>query len=570
MGRVSTTKIPYFSRDRETGCILFHARVGPLQNPDSDMKKLYLLTAFIVGAAIASIFFNQLLIAGILTVSLALLTFFQVFKRARSEADTRYFKTKYDQLATNATIGICIAAPDGKMSFVSNQVLAITGNMDLENKSVLFESLFPQYFQPVIRHHFAEQLEQEVHEIRFRIALHEEKHVEITSYLLYNKQTVSGLHIIVKNITDRVKLEQELELLKTAGEQTQFQVQHLIDAIPLMIYIKDLNGKYITVNRTFLHYINRRQDEVIGKTIFEVYGHDETFLKTYAEADAKVIQSLEPLEMENVFNGPWGKTHVFTVKFPFFDRQGRLTGVAAITKDNTDAVNYREMLETSSARASTMELRLQTLAHYIKHDVRTPLEGAASITAQLLQTPLSVEQQTFLQQLDQTIRHASGTADEMIQFSADLPENTLEEKHPLCIRKITEELAGRFNMLAQGRPLNMHTVIHPSVPKSVAGHQQQTTQALQILLAQAFRLTKEGYIQLETQLDELGRNNKVRLRFTISYTGTHESGALVEASLGWALAQKIAKSVEGTLRSGDAGHPVPYFELLLPFELLEQ
>lgn len=570
MGRVLNTKIPYFSRDRETGCILFLALVGPPQNPDSDMKKLYLLTAFIVGATIASILFNQLLIAGVLTVSLAVFTFLQVFKRARSEADTRYFKSKYDQLATNATIGICIAAPDGKMSFVSNQVLAITGNMDLENKSVLFESLFPAYFQPVIRHHFAEQLEHDVHEIRFRIALHEEKHVEITSYLLYNKHTVSGLHIIVKNITDRVKLEQELEVLKAVGEQTQFQVQHLIDAIPLMIYIKDLNGKYVTVNRTFLHYINRRPEEVIGKTIFEVYSHDESFLKTYADADAKVIQSLEPLEMENVFNGSWGKTHVFTVKFPFFDQQGRLTGVAAITKDNTDAVNYREMLETSSARASARELQLQTLAHHIKHDVRTPLQGAASITAQLLQTPLSAEQQTFLQQLDQTIRHASGTADEMIQFSNELPENTLEEKHPLCIRKITEELAGRFNILTLGRPLNMHNVIHPSVPKGVAGHQQRTTQALQILLAQAFRLTKEGYIQLETQLDELGRNNKVRLRFTISYTGTHESGAVVEASLGWALAQKIATSVEGTLRLGNAEHPVPYFELLLPFELLEQ
>ena len=534
------------------------------------MKKLYLLTAFIAGATIASICFNQLLPAGILIVLLALFTAFQVFQRTRSEADTRYFKAKYDQLATNATIGICIAAPDGKMSFVSNQVLAITGNMDLEDKSVLFESLFPEYFQPIIRHHFAEQLENDVHEMHFRIALHEEKHVEITSYLLYNKHAVSGLHIIVKNITDRVKLEQELELLKKAGEQAQFQVQHLIDAIPLMIYIKDLNGKYVTVNQTFLHYINRRSGEVIGKTIFDVYGHDESFLRTYADADAKVIQSLEPLEMENVFNGPWGKTHVFTVKFPFFDQEGRLTGVAAITKDNTDAVNYREMLETSSARASKIEVQLQTLTHHIRHDVRTPLQGAASITAQLLQTPLSPEQQIFLQQLDETIRHASETADEMIQLSNDLPENMLEEKHPLCIRKITEELATRFNMLVQGKPLKVHTVIHPSVPKSVAGHGQQTTQVLQVLLAQAFRLTKEGYIQLETQLDELQRNNKARLRFRISYTGTHESGALVEASLGWALAQKMAKSVEGTLRFGDNEHPVPYFELLLPFELLEQ
>ncbi|MGV3765823.1 MAG: PAS domain-containing protein [Chitinophagaceae bacterium] len=534
------------------------------------MKKLYLLAAFLVGAIIASIFLHQLIVAGAFTVLLAVFSCFQVFKRTRSEDAARYFQSKYNQLATNATIGICIAAPDGKMSFVSNQVLAITGNMDLEDKSVLFESLFPEIFQPVIRHHFAEQLENDVHEIHFRIAFHEEKHLEITSYLLYNKHTVSGLHIIVKNITDRVKLEKALEAAQLSGNAALFQVQHLIDAIPLMIYIKDLEGRYVTVNRTFLHYINRRPEEVIGKTIFEVYGHDPSFLKTYMEADTKVIQTLEPLEMENVFNGPWGKTHVFTVKFPFFDQQGRLTGVAAITKDNTDAVNYREMLETSSSQAFTMMEQLKNFTRHITHDIRTPLKGVASITAQLLQTPLSPEQQTFIHQLDETIRHASETADEMIQLSNDLPENTLKEKHPVCIRKITEELAGRFNMLAEGRALNVHTVIHPSVPKAVRGHRQQTAQALQILLAQASRLTKEGYIQLEVRLEQMERNNKAVLRFTVAYTGGQQSGMLVEASLGWALAQKIVQSVEGTLRFAGNEHPVPAFELLLPFELLEQ
>ncbi|WP_315819430.1 PAS domain-containing protein [Paraflavitalea speifideaquila] len=92
-----------------------------------------------------------------------------------------------------------------------------------------------------------------------------------------------------------------------------------------MIYVKDLEGRYLLTNKQCREVFGLTEDDIIGKTVFEVQDNKNSADK-YAAADKEVIETLKSVELEDVLQLPDGEHHLLTIKFPLFDKDNHLLG----------------------------------------------------------------------------------------------------------------------------------------------------------------------------------------------------------------------------------------------------
>jgi PAS domain S-box-containing protein len=144
----------------------------------------------------------------------------------------------------------------------------------------------------------------------------------------------------------------------------------LVDSSPDFIYIKDAGSRYIVSNAAHARFLGvRTPDEVVGKSIFEVYPR-ELAAQYYAD-DQRVVGSGQPLlnreevSVDRAGNMVW----LLTTKVPLRDSQGEVVGLVGISRDITERRRVEEELQhrnrelallnrVISASASGLELEV--------------------------------------------------------------------------------------------------------------------------------------------------------------------------------------------------------------------
>lgn len=78
--------------------------------------------------------------------------------------------------------------------------------------------------------------------------------------------------------------------LEEALRQARHQIAVLrnsLNTLPSPIFIKDTDGVYVESNIAFLECVGRPAEEVIGKTVFQIW--PEELARKYHEADTKLL-----------------------------------------------------------------------------------------------------------------------------------------------------------------------------------------------------------------------------------------------------------------------------------------
>ena len=152
---------------------------------------------------------------------------------------------------------------------------------------------------------------------------------------------------IVKEISDR-------KLLQEALKQKVVEQEVLLDSIPAVVFYKDLEAKYIAINRRGAEVINKPIAEIIGKTDNNFFPQDQA--TAFNHDDREVMDLGKPKRsIEEPVTGADGKTiWAITYKAPYFNSQGEVAGLVGITMDISD----RKIAEIERDRFFTLSLDL--------------------------------------------------------------------------------------------------------------------------------------------------------------------------------------------------------------------
>jgi len=152
-------------------------------------------------------------------------------------------------------------------------------------------------------------------------------------------------------ITHFVAMKEDITAARKAAAELETQRRFLADLVEnsiLQIFVKDREGRYLMVNRSFETTSNRRRAQTLGRTDVEVFG--EVDGQRFREHDLAVMRSGQNQVLEEKLSGENGHERTFiSTKFPVRNESEAITGIAAMILEITDRIQA----ETQAMRLAT-------------------------------------------------------------------------------------------------------------------------------------------------------------------------------------------------------------------------
>ncbi|HUX10519.1 MAG TPA: sigma 54-interacting transcriptional regulator [Terriglobia bacterium] len=262
----------------------------------------------------------------------------------------------FEQFFESSPDGVLVVNQEGRITRVNAQTETMFGYGRSELKDQPIELLVPDRFRKAHekdRGHY--QAEPRMRGMGIGIELYAKRKdgsefpVEI---MLSPIETSEGSVVltVVRNITRRKKAEDALR----SSEQ---QLQSILDNSTTVIYVKDLEGRYIRVNHRFEEIYGIEKGQAKGKTDYDLFPKE--MAEKLRANDQKVLEAAAPLEFEEVASHTGGMHTYISIKVPLFDPWGRPYAVAGISTDITERKKAEEalLLEISTVLLSNLDVR---------------------------------------------------------------------------------------------------------------------------------------------------------------------------------------------------------------------
>ncbi len=158
------------------------------------------------------------------------------------------------------------------------------------------------------------------------------------------------------------------------------RLQAIIDNTTAVIYVKDTEGRYETVNRQFERIFHVTRSGLRGRTDYEFL--PAATADAVRENDRRVLEAGSAIEFEETVPHDDGPHSYISIKFPLYDSRGKPNAVCGISTDITARKQVEKNLELLSQRLVKVREEEQQRMGLDLHDgVCQELVGAGILVA---------------------------------------------------------------------------------------------------------------------------------------------------------------------------------------------
>lgn len=189
--------------------------------------------------------------------------------------------------------------------------------------------------------------------------------VSFADYIGNGRRFFTGF---VRDISSRKRAEEALR----ASEQ---RLQAIVDNTTAVIFLKDLESRYLLVNREYERLYHVERDQVRGSTDFDFHPIDVA--EAVRANDRQVIEAGAPMQFEESVPSDGNIRHYVVVKFLLRDHLDKPYAVCGIATDIT-ALKHAEELRVGRARREALRADIHaTFCGGAEGDLRTMLQCSA-------------------------------------------------------------------------------------------------------------------------------------------------------------------------------------------------
>ncbi|MFC2112954.1 PAS domain S-box protein [Bacteroidota bacterium] len=291
------------------------------------------------------------------------------------------------------------------------------------------------------------------------------------------------------NITARKKAQKELD-------KERKLLNTFMNNVPDKIYFKDINSRFIRINKAMACYFGlNNPEEAMGKTDFNFFS-DEHAQQAYNDEQEMIKTGVAIRKAEKETWPDGRKNWVSTVKLPFLNEEGKVTGTFGISRDITELKQLMDELEKAKKDADAANRAKSEFLANMSHEIRTPMNavlGYAELLTPLLRDKI---QSNYLK----SIRTSGNSLLTLINDILDLSKieaGKLELTFGyIDTQSFFSEMEHIFSYKKAEKGLNFFLEISSGTPASIYIDEIRLRQILVNLLGNAFKFTKNGYVKL--------------------------------------------------------------------------
>ncbi|MFC1837225.1 response regulator [Thermodesulfobacteriota bacterium] len=182
-----------------------------------------------------------------------------------------------------------------------------------------------------------------------------------------------GMKAVEKELREHRTSLEKLVTRRTKALQGQVHFQqNLIDSIPVPIYYKDHELKYLGCNRPFEETLGLTREHIIGKTVHEIM--PEKLAGIHHHQDMQLFNAGEIKHYEVTAEYPDGKEHDLLVfKALFHNKDGSIGGLIGTNMDISERNRARVQLELHAEELKNANTALRVILQQVKEN-RTDME----------------------------------------------------------------------------------------------------------------------------------------------------------------------------------------------------
>jgi len=306
-----------------------------------------------------------------------------------------------------------------------------------------------------------------------------------------NRGDIVGTFGISRDITSRKQAEEE-------AEYERFLLHSLMDSVPDSIYFKDVNGRYLRINKAKADRSGFRDPaDAIGKSDADVF--PDAHVRQARADELQVIASGQPMiSKEEYLTWPGGEhAWVATTRLPLRDRAGQIAGTFGISHDITAQKEASEQMRLAKEAAEAASRAKGDFLANMSHEIRTPLNAVIGMTELVLDTDLTAAQQEYLQLVLDSGESLLSVINDILDFSKIEAGKLALEAAEFELRESLGDTLKSLAFRAHRKGLELAAEIHPDVPERLIGDAGRLRQVLVNLVGNAIKFTESGEVIVE-------------------------------------------------------------------------
>jgi PAS domain S-box-containing protein len=269
-------------------------------------------------------------------------------RRLATEA-SRVSERRFRAMATLAPVGIFESTDDGTVVYVNRRVSEMTGRTRDELEGGLLAAVHPEDRLRVSAACTTDAALTGEVEVEFRL-----QRPDLSEVLVIARR--AAIHDGDGRVTGFLGMLADVTALKDAervARESESRLQALLDHAPLPMRLRDLDGRYVVINRSCA--------ELIGSTVGEALCRDPQapyplHIPNYFDEQERLVREGEGASTIEVTGlDASGRNHEYlATKFPVTDREGRIVAVGGVWLEVTERKRAEEALRAAEERYREM------------------------------------------------------------------------------------------------------------------------------------------------------------------------------------------------------------------------
>jgi PAS domain S-box-containing protein len=317
---------------------------------------------------------------------------------------------------------------------------------------------------------------------------------------------IGGAIMFSENITERKEAELALR-------QSEERLQAILDNSPAVIYMKDTEGQFITVNRQFESMFHLSKAEILNKRNCDLF--DKELSDIFDENDRQVLEARTAMQWEEVAPQDDGLHTYLSLKFPLLTPDGSPYAICGISTDISDRKQAEIALTQSKEAAEAANRAKSEFLANMSHELRTPLNGVIGY-AQILQRAktLNEEDRSRIEVIHQCGSHLLTLINDVLDLSKIEARKVALMPSDFHLPAFLQGVAEMCRIRAELKGIQFQYQSAAELPIGIRADEKRLRQVLINLLSNAIKFTDTGSVTFTISFAREGT-----IRFEVRDTG---------------------------------------------------